>query len=76
MQKVKAIAEVLCTSEFSASTMSRLNHNLDEELDRFARVQRGDVRLCLDHVRPLRRAAPHLVRTHDYQTHLETCTER
>ena len=35
-RKVKAITEELCGHEFSASTISRLNENLDEELDKFA----------------------------------------
>ena len=35
-RKVKAITEELCGHEFSASTISRLNQNLDEELDKFA----------------------------------------
>jgi len=33
---VKGITEELCGHEFSASTISRLNQNLDEELDKFA----------------------------------------
>lgn len=36
-RKVKAITEELCGHEFSASTISRLNKNLDERLRRFAR---------------------------------------
>lgn len=36
-RKVKAITEELCGHEFSASTISRLNKNLDEELEKFAR---------------------------------------
>lgn len=36
-RKVKAITEELCGYEFSASTISRLNKNLDEQLRRFAR---------------------------------------
>jgi putative transposase len=36
-RKVKAITEELCGHEFSASTVSRLNQRLDEELDKFAR---------------------------------------
>lgn len=36
-RKVKAITEELCGHEFSASTISRLNKNLDEQLRRFAR---------------------------------------
>src|SRR5919199_2930693 len=35
-RKVKAITEELCGHEFSASTISRMNQNLDEELARFA----------------------------------------
>jgi putative transposase len=35
-RKVKAITEELCGHEFSASTISRLNQGLDEELNRFA----------------------------------------
>jgi putative transposase len=35
-RKVKAVTEELCGHEFSASTISRLNQNLDEELDKFA----------------------------------------
>ena len=35
-RKVKAITEELCGHEFSSSTISRLNQNLDEELDKFA----------------------------------------
>src|SRR5215470_8067837 len=35
-RKVKAITEELCGHEFSASTISRLKQNLDEELDKFA----------------------------------------
>jgi putative transposase len=35
-RKVKAITEELCGHEFSASTISRLNQNLDEELAKFA----------------------------------------
>lgn len=35
-RKVKAITEELCGHEFSAATISRLNQNLDEELDKFA----------------------------------------
>jgi transposase-like protein len=33
---VKAVTEELCGHEFSASTISRLNQNLDEELEKFA----------------------------------------
>jgi transposase-like protein len=35
-RKVKAITEELCGHEVSASTISRLNEKLDDELDRFA----------------------------------------
>jgi len=35
-RKVKAITEELCGHEVSASTISRLNQRLDEELERFA----------------------------------------
>jgi putative transposase len=35
-RKVKAVTEELCGHEFSASTIRRLNQNLDEELERFA----------------------------------------
>jgi putative transposase len=35
-RKVKAITEELCGHEFSASTISRLNQGLDEELEKFA----------------------------------------
>lgn len=35
-RKVKAITEELCGHEFSASTISRLNQNLDGELEKFA----------------------------------------
>jgi putative transposase len=35
-RKVKAVTEELCGHEFSASTIRRLNQNLDEELDKFA----------------------------------------
>jgi putative transposase len=38
-RKVKAITEELCGYEVSASTISRLNLKLDEELERFARRQ-------------------------------------
>ena len=38
-RKVKAITEELCGHEFSASTISRLNQRLDEELERFAKRQ-------------------------------------
>ena len=36
-RKVKAITEELCGHEVSASTISRLNEKLDDELDRFAK---------------------------------------
>jgi putative transposase len=36
-RKVKAITEELCGHEVSASTISRLNQGLDEELEKFAR---------------------------------------
>jgi putative transposase len=36
-RKVKAITEQLCGHEFSASTISRINAKLDEELEKFAR---------------------------------------
>jgi len=35
-RKVKAITEELCGHEFSASTISRINEHLDEELAKFA----------------------------------------
>src|SRR3712207_6771206 len=35
-RKVKAITEELCGHEFSASTISRMNQQLDEELEKFA----------------------------------------
>jgi putative transposase len=35
-RKIKAVTEELCGHEFSASTISRLNQQLDEELDKFA----------------------------------------
>jgi putative transposase len=35
-RKVKAITEELCGHEFSASTISRVNQTLDEELEKFA----------------------------------------
>jgi putative transposase len=38
-RKVKAVTEELCGHEFSASTISRLNQGLDEELEKFARRQ-------------------------------------
>jgi len=36
-RKVKAVTEELCGHEFSASTISRINQGLDEELEKFAR---------------------------------------
>ena len=36
-QKVEAINEEICGHEFSTSTISRLNQNLDEEWDKFGR---------------------------------------
>src|ERR1700677_98731 len=36
-RKVKAITEELCGHEFSASSISRVNKSLDEELEKFAR---------------------------------------
>jgi len=36
-RKVKAITEELCGHEFSASTISQINKNLDEELAKFSR---------------------------------------
>jgi len=47
-RKVKAVTEELCGHEFSASTISRINQGLDEELEKFAR-------------RPLEEAYPYLV---------------
>src|SRR5271165_4437300 len=38
-RKVKAITEELCGHEFSASAISRMNQNLDGELEQFARRQ-------------------------------------
>ncbi len=38
-RKVKAITEELCGHEFSASTISRINQSLDEELAKFAARQ-------------------------------------
>ena len=35
-RKVKAVTEELCGQEFSASTVSRMNQTLDEELKKFA----------------------------------------
>jgi putative transposase len=39
-RKVKAITAELCGHEFSASAISRMNQNLDDELEKFARRQR------------------------------------
>ncbi len=49
-RKVKAVTEELCGHEFSASTISRLNQNLDEELDKFAsrRLEEAYPYLILD----------------------------
>src|SRR5512143_1879273 len=47
-RKVKAITEELCGHEVSASTISRLNEKLDDELDRFAN-------------RPLSESYPYLI---------------
>lgn len=49
-RKVKAITEELCGHEFSASTISRLNQNLDEELEKFAgrRLEEAYPYLILD----------------------------
>ena len=47
-RKVKAVTEELCGHEFSASTISRINQGLDEELEKFAR-------------RPLEEAYPYRV---------------
>jgi transposase-like protein len=41
-RKVKAITEELCGHEVSASTISRLNVRLDEELERFAKRRLGE----------------------------------
>jgi transposase-like protein len=38
-RKVKAITEELCGHEFSASTISRVNQSLDQELEKFATRQ-------------------------------------
>ena len=38
-RKVKAITEELCGHEFSASSISRINQSLDEELEKFAKRQ-------------------------------------
>jgi putative transposase len=49
-RKVKAITEELCGHEFSASTISRINQNLDEELEKFAtrRLEEAYPYLILD----------------------------
>jgi putative transposase len=49
-RKVKAITEELCGHEFSASTISRINQNLDEELEKFAprRLEEAYPHLILD----------------------------
>lgn len=47
-RKVKAVTEELCGHEVSSSTISRMNQNLDKELEKFAR-------------RPLEEAYPHLI---------------
>ena len=41
-RKVKAVTEELCGHEFSASTISRMNHSLDKELDKFAKRRLED----------------------------------
>jgi putative transposase len=41
-RKVKAVTEELCGHEFSASTISRINQNLDEELEKFAKRKLED----------------------------------
>ncbi len=41
-RKVKAVTEELCGHEFSASTVSRMNQNLDQELEKFARRRLED----------------------------------
>ena len=41
-RKVKAVTEELCGHEFSASTISRINQNLDEELEKFAQRKLED----------------------------------
>ena len=38
-RKVKAITEELCGYEFSASTISQINQQMDEELEKFASRQ-------------------------------------
>ena len=49
-RKVKAVTEELCGHEFSASTISRLNQNLDEELGKFStrHLEEGYPYLILD----------------------------
>ena len=49
-RKVKAVTEELCGHEFSASTISRMNQNLDEELEKFAsrRLEEAYPYLILD----------------------------
>ena len=49
-RKVKAITEELCGHEFSASTISRINQSLDEELEKFAtrRLEEAYPYLILD----------------------------
>lgn len=41
-RKVKAVTEELCGHEFSASTISRMNQSLDQELERFAKRRLED----------------------------------
>lgn len=41
-RKVKAVTEELCGHEFSASTISRVNQNLDKELEKFAKRKLED----------------------------------
>ena len=41
-RKVKAVTEELCGHEFSASTISRMNLSLDEELGKFAKRRLED----------------------------------
>jgi transposase-like protein len=49
-RKVKAITEELCGHEFSASTISRINQTLDEELEKFSqrRLEEAYPYLILD----------------------------
>lgn len=42
-RKVKAITEELCGHEFSASTISRINQTLDEELEKFSQRKLEEV---------------------------------